>query len=303
MPRLLGGLSSSVLPPRCTSYSTSSYQADESQGQERICIVQNVSRGDRTLFHRNSARFVSPLRLYRGISADASALAKFENHDTKLEPDLRAIGSLKTADQICHLSQRYVSTAIIPLAGSNVAIRREMGSVNSLNISRLEGKINAVIQRSIDSEYISQMGLSVLMTGITAWLAILLGKQKKNDYRPKDEEMSFARNNTEPCTLSCEFLETVRESAREGLSGKNAEVFLTEVGVLFHTYILSINLRRAELMGRLLLDHYKKFPVNPTGGLMLTKYVLCRIHCFSLTIQGPGFLPGHHLYIFHPDLE
>jgi hypothetical protein len=82
---------------------------------------------------------------------DESALAKFDNHDTKLEPDLRAIGSLKIADQICHLSQRYAATAIIPLAGSNVAIRREMGSTNSLNISRMEGKINAVIQRSIDS--------------------------------------------------------------------------------------------------------------------------------------------------------
>jgi hypothetical protein len=77
----------------------------------------------------------------------------------------------------------------------------------------------------------------VLMIGITAWLALLLGKQKKNDYRPKDEEMSFARNNTEPCSLSCEFLETVRESAKEGLSGKNAEVFLTEVGVSFHTFV------------------------------------------------------------------
>ena len=85
-------------------------------------------------------------------SIDDSALAKFDNHDTKLEPDLRAIGSLKAADQICHLSQRYASTAIIPLAGNNLAIRREMGSFNSLNISRMEGKINAVIQRSIDSE-------------------------------------------------------------------------------------------------------------------------------------------------------
>jgi hypothetical protein len=99
----------------------------------------------------------------------------------------------------------------------------------------MEGKINAVIQRSIDSMYISrELGL---ISGITAWLSSLLGKQKKNDYRPKDEEMSFARNNTEPCTLSCEFLETVRDSAREGLSGKNAEVFLTEVGVSFHTYV------------------------------------------------------------------
>jgi len=87
----------------------------------------------------------------QGKRTDESALAKFDNHDTKLEPDLRAIGSLKIADQICHLSQRYAATAIIPLAGSNVAIRREMGSTNSLNISRMEGKINAVIQRSIDS--------------------------------------------------------------------------------------------------------------------------------------------------------
>jgi hypothetical protein len=89
--------------------------------------------------------------MYKTRIADDSALAKFDNHDTKLEPDLRAIGSLKIADQICHLSQRYAATAIIPLAGSNVAIRREMGSTNSLNISRMEGKINAVIQRSIDS--------------------------------------------------------------------------------------------------------------------------------------------------------
>jgi hypothetical protein len=87
----------------------------------------------------------------QGICTDDSALAKFDNHDPKLEPDLRAIGSLKIADQICHLSQRYAATAIIPLAGGNVAIRREMGSTNSLNISRMEGKINAVIQRSIDS--------------------------------------------------------------------------------------------------------------------------------------------------------
>jgi hypothetical protein len=83
--------------------------------------------------------------------------------------------------------------------------------------------------------------------------------------------MSFARNNTEPCTLSYEFLETVRDSTREGLSGKNAEVFLTEVGVSFHTYVSILRMTMPMLTSRLLLDHYKKFPVNPTGGLMLTK--------------------------------
>lgn len=80
------------------------------------------------------------------------ALAKFENHDTKAEPDLRPIGSIKAADQICHLWQRYTSTAILPLAGTNAAIRREMSSLNTLNVVRMEGKINAVVQRAIDSK-------------------------------------------------------------------------------------------------------------------------------------------------------
>ncbi|WVQ97920.1 hypothetical protein IAU59_005038 [Kwoniella sp. CBS 9459] len=171
-----------------------------------------------------------------------SSLSKLENHETRAEPDLQPLAVLKPADQICHLWQRYTSTALLPLAGNTVAIRREMGTVNSHNVVRMEGKINAVIQKALD--------------GIVNWLIFLLTKQKKNDYKPKNDELSFARTTTEPCELCCEFLTTVRDAANEGLSGKNAEGFLTEVGVAFHS---------------LLLDHYKKFPVNPTGGLMLTK--------------------------------
>lgn len=47
--------------------------------------------------------------------------------------------------------------------------------------------------------------------------------------------MAFARSNTEPCLLVCDFLQRVREIAQEILTGKNTEVFLTEVGVTFHT--------------------------------------------------------------------
>lgn len=76
------------------------------------------------------------------------------------------------------------------------------------------------------------------------------------DYKPLNDEISFARNQTEPCQLCCELLDEVRVKAKESLSGKNLESFFTEVAVAVHS---------------LLLDHYKKFPVNPTGGLMLTK--------------------------------
>lgn len=51
-------------------------------------------------------------------------------------------------------------------------------------------------------------------------------------------------------------LETVLDAAKQNLSGKNLEVFLTEIGVAFHS---------------LLLEHLRKFPVNDTGGIILAK--------------------------------
>lgn len=70
-----------------------------------------------------------------------------------------------------------------------------------------------------------------------AWLRTLLQKQKKNDYKPSNDEISFARNTTEPCQACCDYLANVKEAVDEGLSGKNAEAYLTEVGVAFHRYI------------------------------------------------------------------
>lgn len=61
-----------------------------------------------------------------------------------------------------------------------------------------------------------------------------LTKQKRNDFNPRDDDLSFARVNTDPCIYSCEFLEKARDAAKQSLSGKNLEVFLTEIGVAFH---------------------------------------------------------------------
>lgn len=120
--------------------------------------------------------------------------------------------------------------------------------------------------------------------GILAWLGLLLTKQKKNDFKPKNDDISFERVNTEPCLVCVDVLDRVREAAREGLSGKNAEGFLTEVGVGFHksvqlertpyspkrTRLIPLDLVRIDRIS-LLLDHLKKFPVSVTGALMLTK--------------------------------
>jgi len=111
---------------------------------------------------------------------------------------------------------------------------------NNQVFSRIEGATNTLEQKVIDG-LLSQctrtswdVDFHIWVIGIINWLTAQLAKQKKNDFKPKDDDLSFARVNTEPCIGCCEALDKVREAAKENLSGKNLEIFLTEVGVAFH---------------------------------------------------------------------
>lgn len=70
-----------------------------------------------------------------------------------------------------------------------------------------------------------------------SWISTQLAKQKKTDFKPRNDDLSFARVNTEPCMACCDILEKARDAAKKSLSGKNLEVFLTEIGVSFHGYV------------------------------------------------------------------
>ncbi|KAH9821082.1 exocyst complex component Sec10-like protein [Melampsora americana] len=171
-----------------------------------------------------------------------SSLAQFVSHDTKLEPDLKPVTAIKAADMAMHLWQRYVTTAIVPLAAASVTIRREMSIFNNHILVRIEGKVNSLAQKCLEN--------------VVFWLSHSLSKQKKLDFKPKNDELEFTRIHTEPCVACSDFLNITRDTITRSMSGKNAEGFLTEVGVIFHS---------------LLLEHLKKFPVSAIGGLMLTK--------------------------------
>lgn len=147
---------------------------------------------------------------------------------------------------IMHLWQKYISVALVPLAGTSVTVRREMGIFNNHVRVRIEGKVNSIVQRSLDGTF-RPVGVAVdpcspfcspfLPAVIVNYLSVTLYKQKKTDFKPKNDEMAFARQNTEPCLAACEFLGRVREVTQGALSGRNAEVFLTEVGVTFHSCV------------------------------------------------------------------
>ncbi|KAG6916713.1 hypothetical protein DXG01_005662 [Tephrocybe rancida] len=158
-------------------------------------------------------------------AAIETAQVRVEAADPKVEPSLQPLYIIRSVDLICHLWQQYINTALLPLASSSVTTRREMVVFNNQSVSRLEGGANHLLQRVTDS--------------VVAWLSTQLTKQKRNDFNPRDDDLSFARVNTDPCLACCEVLEKVRDSASQNLSGKNLEVFLTEIGIAFHRDIKS----------------------------------------------------------------
>lgn len=173
-----------------------------------------------------------------GCSRLFSAQARIDAADSKTEPSMQPLTVLREVDLICHLWQRYVTMALLPLASSSVTVRREMVVFNNQAVSRIEGGANQVTQKLTDgacrgSCLKGKRTLRVCLA-IVNWLSAQLAKQKRTDFKPKNDDLSFARVNTEPCIACCDMLEKVRDAAKATLSGKNLEVFLTEVGVAFH---------------------------------------------------------------------
>ena len=74
-----------------------------------------------------------------------------------------------------NLMNTCIRAVLIPLASANITIRRDMEKTANLALDRIEEKVNSLMQRSID----------VVIT----WVMKLLGRQNKNDFRPRDEAL------------------------------------------------------------------------------------------------------------------
>jgi hypothetical protein len=98
------------------------------------------------------------------------------------------------------------------------------------------------------------------------YLGILLSKQKKQDYKPKDDEVILTTLQTPTCLSVCAFLTKVHTVALESLDGENLLGFLNEIGQGLRGF---------------LLEHLKKFPVNQAGAIMLSKYACPRLSNFT----------------------
>jgi hypothetical protein len=93
----------------------------------------------------------------------SSALHQLSLYDLKTEPDLSPISVIRLADMIMHLWQRYIATALVPLAGTSVTVRREMGIFNNHVSVRIEGKVNDIVQRTTDGAFLALFLLLVTL--------------------------------------------------------------------------------------------------------------------------------------------
>ena len=168
----------------------------------------------------------------------------------KTEPDLAYLPSLQPAITITHIMSRFINTVLIKLAESNTTVRRGMEIQTKAGIERIESKTNNIIRSTV--------------TVVLNWVAKLLAGQKKADFRPKDSDLDGGRGSsgyletlqTGTCLSICTFLSRVFALASQAIDGQNVEIFSSE---------LALSIRD------LLFEHFKKFQVNATGGLMVTK--------------------------------
>ncbi|KAL8948736.1 MAG: hypothetical protein Q9222_005104 [Ikaeria aurantiellina] len=182
--------------------------------------------------------------IYVETALDAANDAASLQETTKNEPDFSHVPMLNPAITITHLLSTFIHSVLLPLAASNISIRKDMTRSTSQTMESLESKINAVMQHSIDI--------------ILNWTSKLLSGQKKTDFRPRDDIHS-----------GMELLQTP--------TCQTVYTFLSRLYPLFLTAITpgsnltSLFLEVAFGLRSILFQHFQKFQINAAGGIMVTK--------------------------------
>jgi len=200
--------------------------------------------------------------VYLETALDAAVDTAATQENPKTEPDLSYLADLQSSISVLHLLLATIQTLLMPLAATNLTIRRDLEKATNAYIDRMEGKIDTILQKTIDSAL--------------AWSSRLLSQQKKTDFRPRDDaQLQLDQLQTPTCLSIYTFLRRVQTNASASLSGRVLATFSLE---------LALGLRS------LLLAHFKSFQVSQAGGLVvskdMTKYIeLLRTFNLSMTFN------------------
>lgn len=178
--------------------------------------------------------------VYIQTALDAAYYQAVVLENSRTEPDLSYLPTMLPAISVTAIMDRFISTVLIRLAESSATVRRSMEAQKKTVIDSIEKKTNDVFKTTIDV--------------IANWVAKSLNNQKKQDFRPRDGELESLQTPT--CQAICTFLARATQTTGRAIDGQNAEKFYSELALS---------------LVKLLFDHWKKFQVNATGGLMVTQ--------------------------------
>ena len=183
-------------------------------------------------------------RVYVDTALEAALDVSMSLENAKTEPDIGYLPSVRPGVTITNIMSRFTTTVLVRLAESNTTVRRNMEAQTKTGIESIEKKTNSIMKSTVDV--------------VLNWTTKTLATQKKTDFRPRDDALEGLVDSlqTPTCQAICTFLARTSRLAAQAVDGHNLEVFSSELALAVR---------------RLLFDHFKKFPVSATGGLMVTK--------------------------------
>jgi restriction endonuclease Mrr len=169
---------------------------------------------------------------------------KYDNTFSKTnstgEINLEYTSIFPEVSDILYLISSCIKKIILPCALNSPNIKNRMTNLTNAYIKRCEASLNIILNETLDM--------------ISTRIAYLLSKQKKKDFLT-----DVIGEDTEACESVSEFLDNIHLQLRHSLNSTNLNSVLIKIGM--------------NLLNQL-LEHYKKFVVDSTGGIVLTKDVI-----------------------------
>ncbi|OBA21637.1 hypothetical protein METBIDRAFT_41025 [Metschnikowia bicuspidata var. bicuspidata NRRL YB-4993] len=145
--------------------------------------------------------------------------------------------------EVLFLLSSCIKKIILPCTVNSPPVRSRMISLTNSFVQRCETSLNLILE--------------CLVEFVTVKLNQFLQKQKKKDFFC--DSIDAVKDYTEVCEELSDFIVHLHALMKKDLNGSNLNNVLIKIGMI---------------LLNLLLDHFKKFGVNSTGGIVLTQDVI-----------------------------
>ncbi|GEQ70090.1 hypothetical protein JCM33374_g3766 [Metschnikowia sp. JCM 33374] len=159
------------------------------------------------------------------------------------DPQLDYLKIFNLTSEVLLLISSCIKKIILPCTVNNPSVRSRMISLTNSFVQRCETSLNLILE--------------CLVELVTVRLSHYLQKQKKKDFIC--DSINTTQDYTEVCEELSDFIVHLHALMKRDLNDNNLNNVLIKVGMI---------------MLNLLLDHFKKFSVNSTGGIILTQDVI-----------------------------